>query len=187
MTVYSKGIAKKKSEKKIVLVAMPFGEQLHAISVTPYVRGRGSNAGNLVHRDMLDDGGRVIGVRIDSNDDSGFWLEVLFPKTSQTKDTVVKNDEDGDEDDDDDEDDDEEEEKKEDEEPERLYLRDNPQKAWRLRQSGDRQLKMDKEHCYVEKKRKRDIDPDDNDETFDYELQLVAKIDVPPDIFDVCV
>ena len=24
-------------------------------------------------------GGRVIGVRIDSNDDSGFWLEVLFP------------------------------------------------------------------------------------------------------------
>jgi hypothetical protein len=45
------------------------------------------------------------GVRIDSNDDSGFWLEVLFPKTSQPKETVVKKD-DGDEDDDDEDDDD---------------------------------------------------------------------------------
>lgn len=77
------------------------GEQVHPITgVTQSVKGRGSNAGNLVYRDMLDEDGRVIGVRVDSNDDSGFWLEVLFPKTSQTKDTVMKEDGDDDEDDD---------------------------------------------------------------------------------------
>ena len=27
------------------------------LSVTPYVKGRGSNAGNLVYRDMLDEHG----------------------------------------------------------------------------------------------------------------------------------
>lgn len=79
-----------------------FGEQVHLITgVTRSVKGRGSKAGNLMYRDMMDEEGRVIGVRIDSNDDSGFWLEVLFPKTSQPKETVVKKD-DGDEDDDDD-------------------------------------------------------------------------------------
>ena len=75
-----------------------FGEQVHPITgVTQSVKGRGSKAGNLVYRDMIDEEGRVIGVRIDSNDDAGFWLEIPYPKTSQTKETVVKNDEDGDE------------------------------------------------------------------------------------------
>lgn len=72
-----------------------FGEQVHPITgVTQSVKGRGSKAGNLVYRDMMDEEGRVIGVRIDSNDDAGFWLEILYPKTSQPKETDVKNDED---------------------------------------------------------------------------------------------
>ena len=87
---------------------MRIGEQFHAISVTPYVRGRGSNAGNLVHRDMLDEDGRVIGVRVDSNDDLGFWIEAFFPKTSQTKESVMKEDEDDGDDDDEDGDDEDE-------------------------------------------------------------------------------
>ena len=64
---------------------------------------------------MLDEDGRVIGVRVDSNDDSGFWLEVLFPKTSQTKDTVMKEDGDDDEDDDEKDDDEDDDEKDDDE------------------------------------------------------------------------
>ena len=86
------------------------GEQVHLITgVTQSVKGRGSKAGNLVYRDMIDEEGRVIGVRIDSNDDAGFWLEIPYPKTSQTKETDVKNDEDGDEEDDDDDEKEEEE------------------------------------------------------------------------------
>lgn len=72
-----------------------YGEVHHPITgVTQSVKGRGSNAGNLVYREMLDEEGRVIGVRIDSNDDSGFWLEIPYPNTSQPKETDVKNDED---------------------------------------------------------------------------------------------
>ena len=67
------------------------GEQVHPITgVTQSVKGRGSNAGNLVYRDMLDEDGRVIGVRVDSNDDFGFWLEVPYPNTFQAKETVEK-------------------------------------------------------------------------------------------------
>ena len=73
------------------------GEQVHPITaVTQSVKGRGSKAGNLVYRDMMDEEGRVIGVRIDSNDDSGFWLEISYLKTSQSDDTKEdeKNDDD---------------------------------------------------------------------------------------------
>ena len=65
---------------------MPIGEEVHSITgMARRVKGRGSNAGNLVYRDMLDEDGHAIGVRIDSNDDSGFWFEIPYPKTSQSK------------------------------------------------------------------------------------------------------
>jgi hypothetical protein len=73
---------------------MPTGNQVHSITgMTRHVKGRGSNAGNLVYRDMLDEDGHVVGVRIDSNNDPGFWLEIPYPKTSQPKEAGVMKDE----------------------------------------------------------------------------------------------
>jgi hypothetical protein len=67
------------------------GEQHHPVTgMTLRVKGRGSNAGNLVYRDMFDEDGRVIGVRIDSNDDPGFWLEFSYPNDVNESDESKK-------------------------------------------------------------------------------------------------
>ena len=85
----------------------------HKMTMTQSVKGRGSKAGNLVYRAMMDEEGRVIGVLIDSNDDSGFWLEVPFPNNVNEPDESKKAN-----------DDDEKEEEKEEEEHNKKRNRD---------------------------------------------------------------
>ena len=52
--------------------------------------GRPEDVWRMFHVKLSD--GHVIGVRIDSNDDSGFWLQIPYPKTSQPKETDVNKD-----------------------------------------------------------------------------------------------